>query len=268
MDLKSRGQRGRSFIQRAITRSNPVGTVSSSNTAEHEDEELAKKVEALFSQDLLFERLHTEPRIKRAYAKSIHAAQKSVSYVKSQKLTTKIVVLAVLSVGLGVLYRLNSRHLAPKSPAVTTVAGAKTNSVPEPQSGGSSLPKEAPEFALLMPQGRKFDEVDVLRVSPAGNEPVYVFLDTLEGVPIKVSEQKVPKTFDYNRPVELERVAKDFQATNIIQIDGDKIYHGLNEKTDVQSLVFIKSELLVTISSSKRLPDDTWTGYILSLKKY
>ena len=265
MDLKSRGQRGRSFIQRAIRRPDSGVPIVGSNATDHDEDDLTKKVEALFSQDLLFERLHTEPRFKKTYEKSVKAVKKSAAYVKRQKFATKAIALVVLSLSIGGVYQFTKPKKGTSGPAVTTVAGAQTGKS-EPSKNGTALPKENPQFALLMPQGRKYDDVNVLRVSPAGNDPVYVFLDTLEGTQIKISQQKVPKTFDYNRAVELERVAKDFQATNVIQIDGDKVYHGLNEKTNTQSLLFIKKNLLVTISSSNKLEDDKWTGYILGLR--
>lgn len=265
MDLKSRGRAGRSFVNRAVHRVSSVVPRPSFSSSNIEDEDLTKKVEALFAQDLLFERLHSEPRWKRAYTTSVKGVKNTAKYVKKQKFATKAIAVLVLMVSVGGVFKLSNRpskHVAEK-PNITTVAGAST-----PGSTETKLPKESPSFQMLKPLGRKNDNLEIVRVSPEGNDPVYAFTDRLDTAQINVSEQLVPKTFDYNRDVELERVAKDFQATNVIQIDSTKVYHGLNEKTKAQSLVFIKSDLLIFIKSNEKLTDEQWTGYILTLQKY
>jgi hypothetical protein len=269
MDLKSRGRQGRSFIQRAVeqvsTRTSGV-SVSKSNI---EDDDLLKKVDALFStQDLLFERLHSEPKFSKTYLKIKKAAKHRAELIKKSPhvLRGAAVVGVVLACG-GVFQLFHTK----KAPSVATtgkvisqVAGATdTTSDKTIKSIDTSV---KPDFTLLLPSGKRSDQVSFAKVSPEGNDAVYAFVDKLDGYEIKVSEQKVPKQFDYNRDVELERVAKNFQATNVIQIDSTKVYHGYSEKQKVQSLVFIKKDRLVFISSPTKLSDDTWTGYVLDLK--
>ena len=263
MDLKSRGQRGRSYIQRAIRRVEYGVTKSSSDTVSDnlEDAELTKKVEALFAHEPLFERLHTEPKWRKAYTTSVSGVKHTAHYIKKQKPRTKVFAVLAIAALAGLIYQTgqNSKSELAKKPEVTQVAGITTNS--------GKLTKETPSFAILKPEGRKFDSLDTVKVSPTGNDPVYAFTDTLDGIEIQVSQQEVPKSFDFNQEVELERVAKDFQATNVIQIDDNKVFHGLSDKTKQQSLIFIKDDLLVFIKSPQKLSDEVWAGYIMGLKK-
>jgi hypothetical protein len=264
MDLKSRGRKGKSYLDRAVKSvgsARPFRIIDHSNYSELEDAQLTKKVEALFAHEPLFERLHTEPIWKKTYRTSVKSLSRGSKYVKKQKFTTKAVATALLlAIVVGAYYTQKPTHKINK-PDITKVAGA-TDTTPSTD----KLVKEKPSFNILYPEGHKNEGVDTVKVSPAGNDPVYAFSDTVEGAQVTVSQQQVPKSFDYNQAVELERVAKDFQAINVIQIDANKVYHGLNEKTKVQSLIFIKNNLLVFIRSSNKLTDDQWTGYILSLK--
>ncbi len=123
------------------------------------------------------------------------------------------------------------------------------------------------EFELLTPADKDQSSFEVALVSPPENEPVYAYIDKIEEVEIRISQQKMPESFAAEQETKLADVAKDFQATNIIQIDEMKVYHGFTEKFGgVQSLVFIKKDVMVFISSAKKLSDDTWAGYILSLQ--
>jgi len=124
------------------------------------------------------------------------------------------------------------------------------------------LPVEKPVFSMLFPGGKSETDFDVKRTNPEGSAPSYTYLDTLAESDIKfqVTQQKIPDNFS------LEKTASDFQATDIIQIDDNQIYHGLSDKTKVQSLILVKKERLVLISSPQKFTDDQWAGYILSLQ--
>ena len=124
------------------------------------------------------------------------------------------------------------------------------------------LPREKPKFPILYPSTKSPDDFDVVRISPDGADVSYTYLDqiTSDGVVFKITQQEVPEGFD------LEKTATDFQATNIIQIDEGKVYHGYSEKGGVQSLIFTKNDKLITIRSPQKLTDDQWAGYIISLQ--
>lgn len=124
------------------------------------------------------------------------------------------------------------------------------------------LPKETAEFDLLYPGGDS-SEYETVRVSPDGAAPAFTFLDRMEenGDVFRVTQQEIPET-----GFVLTEVAESFQATNVIQIDDNKVYHGFNEKAGVQSLLFEKGNLFVSIRSPRLFPDELWANYIISLQ--
>ena len=127
----------------------------------------------------------------------------------------------------------------------------------------TDLSRESLDFALLYPSSSDASLYSVAKVSPDGTAPAYAFLDrfTADGTVFRVTQQQVPSSFDLNQ------AAEDFQATNVIQVDDSKIYHGYSEKGRIQSLLFVKEDLLVLIRSSERFSDDQWAAYYLSLEK-
>lgn len=143
-------------------------------------------------------------------------------------------------------------------PDPTGTLGDSTSSLPI----ADDLTREKPKFPILYPSSKSPDDFDVVRISPEGADVSYTFLDrfTEDGQIFKVTQQEIPKNFD------IEKIATDFQATNIIQIDDDKVYHGYSEKGGIQSLIFTKNDRLITIRSPEKFTDDQWAGYIISLQ--
>ncbi len=139
--------------------------------------------------------------------------------------------------------------------------------------GQASGPRELPkvdkyEFSILTPSGRGTGELNTVLISPPENPPVYAFTDELSGATIKISQQELPQSFKGDEASKLEELAKSFQAQNVIEIDGNKVYHGFSDKGGgIQSLVLIRKGLLVLISSNKKLSDDIWFGYVTKLNK-
>lgn len=124
------------------------------------------------------------------------------------------------------------------------------------------IPSEKPSFSILFPTGSSETDFEVKRTNPEGSASTYTYIDSLADSDTKfqITQQEVPDNFN------LEKTATDFQATNIIQIDDDRVYHGFSEKTKVQSLIFVKKDRLVLISSPQKFTDDQWAGYIISLQ--
>jgi hypothetical protein len=104
----------------------------------------------------------------------------------------------------------------------------------------------------------------VTRRTPTG-VLLHTYRDSLEGTEIEVTQQELPESFKTSPSTELEKMAKSFQATDVIQIDQSTIFHGLDEKTRVQSLFTIKANVLISIRSAIKLSDDIWAAYFLSL---
>jgi hypothetical protein len=140
----------------------------------------------------------------------------------------------------------------------TSTLGESTAQIPI----ADDLPREKPEFKLIFPNGNKSSDYDVVRISPPEADASFTYLDrfTEDGQIFRVTQQEIPGNFD------LAKTATDFQATSIIQVDENVIYHGYSEQGGVQSILFIKDKKLISIRSPQKFSDDQWAGYYLSLK--
>lgn len=150
----------------------------------------------------------------------------------------------------------------------TDQLGAKTGSNTQMSSGNvdADIPQvDSTEFPLVWPSGKSEKDYKIVRVSPFGNDTVYAYIDSLNNQEIKISQQKLPERFNTDRDVKLKELADSFQATNVIQIDEQKIYHGYSENINTQSLIFIKNDLLIFIASPQQTSDEIWAGYINGL---
>jgi len=151
----------------------------------------------------------------------------------------------------------------------TDQLGAKTSTAPQLSSGNidADIPEvDSTEFPLVWPGGKSEKDFKIVRVSPFGNDTVYAYIDSLNGQDIKISQQKLPERFNTDRDVKLKELADSFQATNVIQIDDQKVYHGYSENINTQSLIFIKKDLLIFIASPQQTADEIWAGYIAGLE--
>jgi hypothetical protein len=123
------------------------------------------------------------------------------------------------------------------------------------------LPREQPGFELLTPNGVSQSNYDVVRISPDDAEASYTYLDKISnGAILRITQQEVPKDFS------LEETATNFQATEKIVVNNNTIYHGYSEKGDIQSLIFIKDDKLVSIRSPQKFADEFWVSYYTQLK--
>jgi hypothetical protein len=122
-----------------------------------------------------------------------------------------------------------------------------------------------PSFKTVSPQGKDIGSLGgFARVSPPGNEPVYAFIDSIDGVTIKVSQQKLPKQLQTNTDEEVKKLAEGFNAIEVINESNPKAYVGM-DITGAQSVVFHKNGLLVLINSQKKIDNDRWAEYITKL---
>lgn len=150
----------------------------------------------------------------------------------------------------------------------TDQLGAKTGASTQMSSGNidADIPQvDSTEFPLVWPSGKSEKDFKIVRVSPFGNDTVYAYIDILNNQEIKISQQKLPERFKTERDVKLKELADSFQATNVIQVDEQKIYHGYSQNINTQSLIFIKKDLLIFIASPQQTRDEIWAGYISGL---
>lgn len=194
-------------------------------------------------------------KIKKGSNKLSKHIQKSSKVIQKRtpakkKITILVIVLALLIMAYLIFLR--------SKPSTNSTLGESTENSAVTQ----ELPIEKPIFSILIPIGSTEQDLDIKRTNPPGSAASYTFIDNLDGseVLFQVTQQEIPQNFN------LEKTATDFQANNIIQIDDSRVYHGLSDKTKVQSLVFIKNGKLVLISSPQKFTDDQWAGYITGLK--
>ena len=177
---------------------------------------------------------------------------------KARKKPKTTIVVAILFIALTplMLIAINGKEAnTPKS------LGAKSEGSTGNKDGKT---EEAPPFKILHPSDRT-ELLEVTRRTPTG-VLLHTYQDMIEGTEIEVTQQQIPESFEDSPVTELEKMAKEFQATDIIQVDEAIIYHGLNEKTQVQSLFTFKKEVLISIRSAVKFSDDIWAAYYLSLE--
>jgi hypothetical protein len=124
---------------------------------------------------------------------------------------------------------------------------------------------QSPDFETVLPSGKTIDELGGWgRVSPEGSDPVFAFVDNIDGVQLNVSQQALPFKLRSN-PDEVRKLAEQFSANRTIDIGGDAAYIGTSDKGP-QSVILAKNDLLILIKSSGKLTDQQWKDYIDSLR--
>lgn len=212
-----------------------------------EQNKAIRRKQFFYAKQLLCKRLSKTLNACRGFFKKAYSSLRS-----NRKLSMSVIVLGVIVLGV-VSYTMLGSDVSPKD-----TLGESVNTQ---NSASADLPQEDPDFSLLYPQGSD-DGYEVVRISPQGSAPSYTYLDQIsdEGVIFRVTQQQIPEGFD------LKETATGFQATDIIQVDGINVYHGYSNQGGVQSLIFIKDDILFSIRSPQVLSDETWVGYVSSLK--
>ena len=132
--------------------------------------------------------------------------------------------------------------------------------------GDRSIPTSQLGFDTIVPTGKSIEQLGGWqRVSPEETAPVYAYTDTVEGVSITVSQQDIPNSFGTNTNSKVAELAKNFNATNTLNVGGLTVYIGTSAKGP-QSLIFTKDKTLVLIKSDEEISGSAWTAYIESLQ--
>lgn len=120
-------------------------------------------------------------------------------------------------------------------------------------------------FTPILPEAKAIDQLGGWkRVSPTGKDPVYAYSDTVDGVPITVSEQVIPASFKASVEASVAALAGGYNAKAEIGTGANTVYIGTSAKGP-QSVIFTKSGLLILIKSQKVIQIPSWAKYIGSL---
>lgn len=132
-----------------------------------------------------------------------------------------------------------------------------------PTTNGTTI---SPDFNALVPKNVSIDEVGGWqKLTPPSGDTVYVYIDTVGGALLNVSQQRLPESFKANTADSVKEMAKAYNATTPLTVSGTTAYIGTSADGP-QSVIFSKNGLLVLIKSDKKIQDTSWISYINSLQ--
>jgi hypothetical protein len=121
------------------------------------------------------------------------------------------------------------------------------------------------EYQTVLPHDKSIDNLGGWkRVSPSGSEPVYAYVDSINGIPVSVSQQPLPNSFKSDIDGQVGELAKKFNATTKLDASGTNVYLGTSAKGP-QSAILTKNGLLILIKSQGKIDDSAWIDYAKSL---
>lgn len=122
-----------------------------------------------------------------------------------------------------------------------------------------------PSFQTVLPSGQSITSLGGWhRVTPPGDDPVFAYGDTINSVPISVSEQPLPDAFKHDTASAVADLAKQYNATTKLKAGDTVVYIGTSAKGP-QSTILTKHNLLILIKSKNQIDNSSWTDYISSL---
>lgn len=134
------------------------------------------------------------------------------------------------------------------------------------RSSHAELERTAPPFNAVLPAGQTIDNLGGWqKLTPPQGDPFFVFVDSISGVSINVSQQKLPKEFSVNPYQHIADLAKGYNANTQIKA-GDTVAYIGSSANGPQSVIFTKNSLLVLIKSWSALSDGEWIAYIKNLE--
>jgi hypothetical protein len=117
-------------------------------------------------------------------------------------------------------------------------------------------PKNHLELAEGKSQATAFD----------GKRDSYSYTDTIENVPLTVSEQPIPANFSSAQQA-ISSIARSMNATSTLKTHGTVAYEAKNSKTSTQTIIFTMDNLLIFMQSNFQHDDGSWENYINSLQQ-
>ncbi len=122
-----------------------------------------------------------------------------------------------------------------------------------------------PSYQTVLPTGKTIQQLGGWqRVSPEDKDPVFAYADTIGTVPISISQQPLPSSFNGDSEAKLADLAKKFSATKKLSTVNGAAYLGTSAKGP-QSVLLAKNNTLILIKSQSAIDTQAWVAYIDSL---
>lgn len=136
----------------------------------------------------------------------------------------------------------------------------------QPKRSEKSASQVTPSFPTLIPKNSTIDELGGWQaLTPPSGETIYVYVDTVDGALLNVSQQRLPESFKANPANAVKDLAKAYNATTTVDAAGISVYIGTSANGP-QSVIFTKDTVLILIKSDKKIQDSAWISYVRSLE--
>jgi hypothetical protein len=147
---------------------------------------------------------------------------------------------------------------------VVVIGGGKESGAP-PRVAGDTTNKveKMPEFDTVLPA----NDTEQISSAIAYDElrKTASYTDMLDSNQITVTQQQLPNRFKVNQQAELEEFAKEINCNQLIQAGDTRAYAGVSVRGP-QTVILIKNELLIFMTTDSEMPTGAWVAYIESLQ--
>lgn len=117
------------------------------------------------------------------------------------------------------------------------------------------------DFGVFYPRGLSQADFEIVDISPPDREPAYTYVDTVVpgNKPTQITQQEKPEVFD------LKQATEAFNATETFKVGADTVYFGYAAETNIQSLIYVKDDILISIRSPF-YANEVWQEYLSTLQ--
>ena len=123
-----------------------------------------------------------------------------------------------------------------------------------------------PNFTAMLPTNESIDQLGGWqKLTPPNSDPIFVYTDSIDGVSVNISQQRLPAKFRANTSQQMAELARSYNATNKIDVDGTTVYIGASAKGP-QSVLFTKNDVLILIKSWATIENSSWVAYVKTLE--
>jgi hypothetical protein len=133
--------------------------------------------------------------------------------------------------------------------------------------GPPQLTRGTPNYNTVLPTGKSIAQLGGwTRISPPGKDPVYTYVDKINGVQINVSEQPLPDEFKADTANKISQLASSYNATDKFTATNNVTVYIGSLDNGSQSVILSKDHLLILIKSTGPLTNNQWAAYVASLQ--